>query len=80
MSSLLHQFIVRTIREEKALSPHEFSGVNVRGVRATSIEITGTSRQKAKIVGRIEPGSRRDAQRMIDNADISQKPRKRKTG
>lgn len=58
MSGLMHQFIIRTIREEKQISPQTFA-----------------ERPKlAPVVARIAPANeRRDAQRMIDEADSALK-------
>lgn len=58
MSGLMHQFIIRTIREEKQMSPHVFA----------------TKPHLAPVVARIAPANeRRDAQRMIDEADSALK-------
>lgn len=77
MSGLIHQFIVRTIREEKEASPHEF---RVHRIRTHNHKL-------APVVARIEPGkpTKDDVRRMINSDEIAEaerrlKPRKRKTG
>lgn len=78
MSGLLHQFIVMTIRQEKAASPHEFRPV---GVRAAEVTL-------APVVARIEPASgmtKDQIRRTINETEIGEierrlKPRKRKAG
>lgn len=56
MSGLLHQFIVRTIREEKEQSPQSF----VKSEHAVN----------GKIVGRIEPGHRSASQKEMSKEEI----------
>lgn len=48
MSSLLHQFIVRTIREEKELSPEAFDLLKKpkKGILATEIQLGRTGRKR----------------------------------
>ena len=43
MSGLIHQFIVRTIREEKEASPHEF---RVHRIRRANAVINSTPRKR----------------------------------
>lgn len=56
MSSLLHQFIVRTIREERERDPISFNLVDLR----TSVD---AERSAGKVVGRILPGKKKEPTR-----------------
>lgn len=76
MSSYVHSLLVKAVRRESEETPDVFE--RRRGIKAATITV-GTSKQKGQVVGRIEPG-RKTAQRMIDSADISVKPKKRRTG
>lgn len=55
MSSLLHQFIVRTIREEKELSPHSFTKAPAEATLQPSGKVLTPIARKGQI------GSKSDA-------------------
>lgn len=74
MSGLLHQFIVRTIREEKEHSPQSFAK-NERQVNETN------QREKGKVVAHIGSGrpTKAEVQRMIEQPEIDQLEARLKT-
>lgn len=70
MSGLMHQFIVRTIREEKQTSPGEFT---VQGVRSAEVRL-------APIVATITPAhDPKDEIRRTINADEAEEAKRRTT-
>lgn len=77
MSGLLHQFIVRTIREEKELSPQAFKDAKQSNEPPRSADAIGVTREKSEtVVLKSKPLEPRNEKSERDSSEV-RKPRKR---
>jgi antitoxin component of RelBE/YafQ-DinJ toxin-antitoxin module len=77
MSGLIHQFIVKTIREEKAEAPQAF---RIQSVTATTIQLAEAKERSGRIVAHISPGKdpKDEVRRMVNDQEIGEIERRLK--